>query len=256
MWLLDAGWGFAQRGGGVYAEDGAKMVGTVVVENRAMEDGFGIYGGNGVSLLNCTVGNNEAGQVERQFRTGDIYCEDGNIVTLQEYEAVGRSNAAGVVFWVNSDYYAVHSRAYIVALRQEKKVWGESAAADYEYAVFDTASYAGTAALLPGSEAARYCREYVAGGMPAGIWQMPAAYQLSCLFGARIEVERTFNWLKAKGVAVDDFEEEIYWSTTKFSPIYSWGFDFTALAGGNLSNKGITYKAKTESCWVRPVLAY
>lgn len=232
------------RGGGVYMEDGAKLVGTLVCGNRA-EEGFGIGGGNAV-VINCTVaGNAKLQGSQENIQPGFIYCADGRIVAKEEFEA-GTMEAVGVVFWVNSDVFSL-IRGYVVALRQEKKTWdGPSYSEGIEMPpISDTAAYRNTK-LLEVSEAARYCREYVP-GVSGRQWVLPAAYQLAALFYAWTAVEDTLEFLKGQGKQVDDLQEEIYWSSTEDLE-GAWAVDFAS--GEYISQEW------DESCCVRPVFAY
>lgn len=248
--------GYSQNGGGIYAENGAKIAGCVISGNEAAGDGFGICGGDAV-LLNCTVGNNiPSEKLTKTIDVGYIFCEDNSIVSKETYEAEGRTDAAGVVFWVNSDRYAKVARAYVVALKQASKVRGEfSVNAGVEYAVFDTACYEETVALAAVSEAAEYCRNYLGGTILAGRWLMPAGFQLCCLFTAHDRVEKTLDYLAGKGVDVDHFEEAVYWSTSE-AVVDFWGVSFTADIVSSEPSGICLSLPGDERHWVRPILIY
>lgn len=263
--------GLAQKGGGIYAENGAKIQGTIVVGNKAQEDGFGVYGKDNVNLLNCTIGNNEQEEKKQEpIKIGDIYCENKDIVSKAVYETLGRTDAAGVVFWVNSDRYAVSSRAYVAALRhQELKSGPPSGRMGIEYAVFDTACYANTMALYQGNDAARFCRDYMAGTPLAQHWLMPAGYQLACLFVARYEVEKTLSFLDGKSVVVDHFADD-YWSSTENdvttdpdvatasdkSGFYFWVVSFCETWRSSIGPGAFHFEVNDPTFWVRPILIY
>lgn len=254
--LLFAHEGFCQNGGGIYAEDGAKVIGCVIAENKAVGDGFGVCGGD-AELLNCTVGNNvPAEKLTKNIDIGYIFCEDHSIVSKEFYEAEGRTDAAGVVFWVNSDRYAKASRAYIVALKQAEKVRGEfSVNGGVEFAVFDTACYTETMVLAAVSEAAIYCRDYMKGSVLEGSWLMPAGFQLSCLFTVYNQVEKTLEFLENKGVDVDHFEKDMYWSTSE-AYVDFWGISFTSEIGSSTPPGMCLTMPGDEQHWVRPILIY
>lgn len=259
--MLFAHRGFSQNGGGIYAEDGAKVIGCVIAENKAAGNGFGICGGD-AELLNCTVGNNiPAEKLIKTIDIGYIFCEDYSIVSKEVYEAEGRTDAGGVVFWVNSDRYAKAVRAYVVALKQAEKVRGNFwTGVPPKFAVFDTACYAETIALANAmSEAAIYCREYMKGTVLEGQWLMPASYQLSCLFTTHTQVDETLEFLKNKGMDVDRFEEAVYWSASKASAEGFWAVSFSSIVipGSIGIGIGTCYPASgDEQHWVRPILIY
>lgn len=247
---------FSQNGGGIYAENGAKVIGCVIAENKAANNGFGVYGGD-VELLNCTVGNNVvAEKLIRTIDIGYIFCENDSIVSKEEYEAKGRTDAAGVVFWVNSDRYAKATRAYVVALKQAEKARGEfSVNSGVDFAVFDSACYAATMLLAPVSEAAEYCRNYMKGTSLEGRWLMPAGFQLSCLFTENSQIRKTLEFLENKGVDVDYFKEDVYWSTSE-ADVNFWVISFT-LGIGSSTPPGMCFTVLgDEQHWVRPILIY
>lgn len=247
---------FSQNGGGIYAENGAKVIGCVVAENRAAGNGFGVCGGD-VELLNCTVGNNIAAEkLTKDIDVGYIFCENNKIVSREIYESEGRTDAAGVVFWVNSDRYAKAVRAYVVALKQEKKARGEFfVSSGVEAAVFDTACYTETMALATVSEAAIYCQGYMAGTVLEKRWLMPAGFQLSCLFTTHRQVEKTLDFLESKGVDIDHFEEDIYWSCSETYKDF-WGVHFTSSVDNGKPSGVCLGRPGDEQHWVRPVLIY
>lgn len=251
--------GFSQHGGGIYAEDGAKVIGCVIAENSAAGSGFGICGGD-TELLNCTVGNNvPAGKLTKTIDIGYIFCKDDSIVSKEVYEAEGRTDAAGVVFWVNSDRYTKVTRAYVTALKQAQKPRGDFWMGEiFRFAVFDTACYAETMALAnAGSEAAVYCREYMKGTVLEGRWLMPASYQLSCLFTAHYQVDKTLEFLKNKGVDADIFEEDMYWATSNPNLKIFFVVDFSSKITSSTSAGTCSATQEFDEWhWVRPILIY
>lgn len=255
MLLLLAHKIFPQNGGGIYAENGAKVRGCVISENKATGDGFGICGGD-AELLNCTVGNNiPAEKLTKTIDVGYIFCENNSIVSKEVYESEGRTNAAGVVFWVNSDRYAQTNRAYIVGLKQEQKPRGDFGKGGEfsQFAVFDTACYAKTRALVDaGSEAALYCREHMQGTPLEGRWLMPAGFQASCLFTAHYRVAKTLDFLRNKGVDADLFEEAIYWTASTSSTGF-WVINFSSETDAGMISSTLSMN---ELYWVRPILVY
>lgn len=233
------------RGGGIYAEDGTKVVGTLIYGNRG-EEGFGICGGN-AAVINCTVaGNGKLESARENIQPGFIYCADGQIVSSAEYDR-NVMEAVGVVFWTNSDFFSP-IRGYVVALRQALKTWdGPSYTAGVQMPpISDTSAYRNTEQMSV-SEAAAYCRNYTAGSF-AGRWVLPAAYQLAALFYVWEQVEKTLVFLEGQGVALNRLQEEIYWSSTEELDNNAWAIDF---GSGEYIRSGWE-----ESHFVRPVFAY
>lgn len=241
------------NGGGIYAEDGARIIGTLVVGNRAVE-GFGISGGQ-VTVINCTVVANEnTGNLRDGVKPGDIYCADGTIVDISAYRLKTEKDAVGVVFWCNSDPFADFPRGYVVALEQaERDCRGVSLTEGAAEPVFDAEAYPNTERLAnAGVEAAVYCKDYRAGSFDKA-WALPAGYQLAALFGVLPRVEASLRSLEEEGITVVHFKNGIYWSSTETTDDNIWmlNFDLTGEEGGEF-----VVGNREEVHGVRPVFAY
>lgn len=241
------------NGGGIYAEDGGRIIGTLVVGNRAVE-GFGISGGQ-VTVINCTVVANEhAKNLREVVKPGDIYCADGTIVDTSAYRLRTEKDAVGVVFWCNSDPFAAFPKGYVVALEEaELDCQGVSLTEGETDPVFDAEAYPNTERLAnAGIETAVYCRDYRAGTFDKA-WALPAGYQLAALFGVLPRIEASLTSLEESGMTVTHFKNEAYWSSTETVDDNIWmlDFDLTGEEGG-----GFLVGNREGMHRVRPVFAY
>lgn len=262
MNILGCQGGYAQTGtgGGIFADDRAFIIGTLIYGNQA-EEGFGVGGGD-VHLLNCTVGENKA-MVGREAtaKPGDIYCADGVIRSTADYLSENRDDAIGVVFWVNTDVYAF-PHGYVVGLEEGTGMWGQESLLQggIEVPVQDTVCYVMNEAMCAAGaeyEAALYCRNYRAAGQVGEIrWLLPAGYQLSFLYTNRLKVEQTFDFLKGTGSNIVEFADDWYWSASEAITSggkYGWMMQFGT--GGFL-------QYQTDECLksrvhrVRPMFMY
>lgn len=254
-----------KEGGGVWIEDGGKIVSSLVFSNRAA-DGFGIAGGNGV-VLNCTVTENrETENLKTGWKPGDILCADGSVVDTVAYKSRAVHDAVGVIFWVNSNVYSHQPRAYVVALREEEKKWGTNGmvGTGYAYAVEDTACYTRTAQLVAqgeGMEAAVWCNDFRASGQSGDWkWALPAGYQLAALFVNSEMVNKVLMLLQKYDPAVQLMEKEMYWSSSEVPEngeiawLMSFSYSEAAFEPGTFL--GDNYALRTGVYGVRPVMVY
>ena len=202
------------EGGGIYLKSGGQLIGTVVHSNKA-EDGYGVAGGD-VRIINSTVCSNlSVGNLMDGIKAGDIYCADGKIRSREAYTLSGEKNAIGVVFWVNSNYYAAYPKGYVVALEGTTKSWTGSVLASSDPPLNDTACYGKTALLVSaGNEAALYCAGYTVAGESPGRWCMPAVRHLSRLYTNQAVVDATLEFLEQGGTTAMSLSPDFYWSVT------------------------------------------
>ncbi len=233
MVLFAAVNGWAQTGGGIYVRSGGKVVGTVVHGNLA-EDGYGLAGGD-AEVINSTVcTNGPMGNIMDGIQPGDISCADDTIRSRAGYEKGAEKDAIGVVFWVNSNYYAAYPRGYVVALEQSLQQWTAGIPRYANAPLSDTACYQKTQELAAaGNEAAMYCAGYAAGGEVAGRWCMPAGRQLSLLYTNQAIVSETLDFLSkpeegAVTGSIAGLEETLYWSVSIRDAMYVWMQEFRA----------------------------
>lgn len=251
------------EGGGVYLEDGGKLIGTVVKGNSAAE-GFGIAGGD-AWVVNCTVsGNEEVRIVWENIQIGDVFCTDGSTMSIGEYRLREPKDAIGVVIWTTSDRYSLKNRMYVTALQEELKKWGKEVQLTPGYAspAADTACYSHTAGMValkdPSWEAAVYCNRY-ADPRQQGEWKwaLPAGYQMGYLFLNRRKVNQTLAELQKWHPDVQLLEQKIYWTATEGDGmgIETWTICFDP-STGTPGNFMIGIRKRNEACGVRPVLRY
>lgn len=254
------------EGGGVWIEDGGRLMSSLIVGNRAL-DGFGVAGGNGL-ILNCTVSDNRAMEDLRLgWKPGDILCADGSVVDSTIYKMRAVHDAVGVVFWVNSNVYAYQKRAYIVALQEEEKTWGVDGVigSPYECAVEDTACYTRTAELVARSEmmeAARWCDQFHATKQTQQWrWALPAGYQLAVLFLNHEIVNKILVLLQKYDPAVQLLEKEMYWCSsevmdaTRTAWLMSFSYGETDFGPGTFLGDEM-HALRSEVHGVRPVMVY
>lgn len=251
------------EGGGVYVEEGGKLIGTIVEKNCATE-GYGIAGGNAL-VLNCTVSGNYALRTSREdIQVGDIFCTDGSTVKVEQYQLKEPKNAIGVVMWVNSDRYNLKNRMYVIALQEELKKWGEDIPLTVGYAnpMTDTACYSSTARMIALEdlrwEAAVYCSRYKDPRQQGEWkWAFPAGYQMGYLFINRQKVNKTLTELQRWHTDVQLLAQDSYWTATEGNGmgIESWTICFDQSAGipGNFI---IGQAKRNDEYGVRPVLRY
>jgi hypothetical protein len=256
-------------GGGIYAETGSEIVGTVIHSNQG-GNGYGV-GGGGITLLNCTVSMNKRIEYTRPVQfPGFVYCADGAVVDTVEYKSAGRTDAVGVVFWVNPDPYAVWPRGYVLALDgAEKMLSVGSGLPTFLLPMEDTNSYKKTRSMAQlGSEAALYCSDYMAGTAHEGKWSAPAGRYLSLLLNAYREVRKTLDCLSRlpDHEHVMQLQDGIYGSITEYGEKYFWTLslnnsfqdliqpvtgEFVAGDDNSVGSENIDL-----AYWFRPVLVY
>lgn len=283
--------GWAQgKGGGIYLEDNASCIGSVVYGNQA-EDGFGIGGGN-ATVLNVTVITNEVlKQDTTRTAPGYIYCANGDMVDTITYKKRANKDAIGIVFWVRGDWTVLDHKGAVVALEENECSWGAldglHVVGDYdgeEWKAFaylkDTACYKHTRdmeAMYKAEnqfEAGHYCYHFEAemqqaAGLSSPRWCMPTYLYLRRMYSVLSILENTMEFLKrvhaqaGKEIRVQSFVEGkdwkscFYWSAddgldSQKNDVYIVNFikGYTALLGGEAKT------AKTAKNYTRPIFIY
>lgn len=217
-------------GGGVYLEDGATLSNCLVRDNRA-SDGYGVAGGNAV-VVNTTVVENGVALLEvKDVRLGDVYCRDGAFLTTADYAAAGRTDAIGVVFWVDPAQIGKEQKILVMALQESKKKWFNNSSANavdvlttVETILRDTACYRHQTKMLAHTYSAQffagqYCYSFgEKAGHPARIrWCLGTVCQYSRMAFYRGKLNQTLDFLKKQhpGQAIDLLSEEDYWTSTE-----------------------------------------
>lgn len=276
------------QGGGIWLEDNAFSIGNVIYNNLA-KDGFGVAGGNGV-LLNCSVVENELlAESDYYPKAGDIYCADGDIVSIEAYKSRADKNAIGIVFWVNADQTVTYPKGAVLALTgQVQKRWGDytlwisepkTQEEEDDKTVIplrDTACYTNTKRMYNLYQAGKtefaagyHCWTYHFDGQPDQIqWCMPTLTFLRRLFQVKMDVKQTIQELQTLHPAwgVQGFEDDMiltayYWSLDDRVDETENGFAFCInMKNGVLASKGginpSDAGAKGNANWVRPIFIY
>ncbi|MDR1756559.1 MAG: hypothetical protein LBR65_06360 [Culturomica sp.] len=259
--------GKAQSGGGIYVKSGGKVIGTVIHGNLA-EDGYGLAGED-AQVINSTICmNGPIGNIMDGIKPGDIYCADDTVRSRANYVKRAKKDAIGVVFWVNSDYYAAYPRGYVVALESSRKDWETGSILYVPVPISDTVCYTKTQALATiGNKAAVYCAEYAVDGEEAGRWCMPAGRHLSLLYTNQVAVSETLDWLFEEGSdqitgTVSFLEQEKYWSVTEADNQRVWLLDFEEVTtiNSSMTKSGAFVRIDPETDGtayiVRPIFVY
>lgn len=261
---------FAQEkgvGGGVYLEDGAILSNSLVRNNRA-SDGYGIAGGN-ASVINTTVVENGVARLEmKDVRLGDIYCRDGAFVTTADYAATGRTDAIGVVFWVDPAQLGKEQQIQIIALQESKKKWFDSSSpvavdvlTDVLTILRDTACYQHQAKMLAHKASAKflagqYCYKFgEQAGHPGNIrWCLGTVSQYSRMAFYRGKLNETLAFLKERhpGQTIDLLSEETYWSSTECGNSPTTAIDRACSVDFGVTSFESSTKKRDEH-WVRPI---
>lgn len=274
-------------GGGVYIENG-KLIGTVVHDNQA-EDGYGIAGNSTAVLLNCTVGENSRFVTDKKWTVvGDIYCADGTIVDTTTYMNDHRTDAIGVVYWINSDVSVTYPRGSVVALGQSQESWCASGGCQININ-YDPDSETGTGSSL-GFEswldedcvgntrrmctaidhmeyrAALYCNAYKASAQAGSatkdtLWCFGTLPQMQRLILVGKQVDATLKFLKRQHPdwQIDLFNRESqtkswYWTSDDSVGEYdkAWAVNFYTME----SSVNEMSLLKSNKYWVRPIFLY
>ncbi len=245
-------------GGGVWLEDGATCIGSLIYKNQAT-DGFGVAGGNGV-LLNSTLSQNSRLAVEVHYpQPGDIFCSNGDIVDRETYKTRTTKDAIGIVFWLNGDPEVKYPKGAVISLDGQKKCsWGTIGVSDcwlmqgmvdlgiaHPYRK-DTACYRNTSILeefwdMYGDdfEAGHHCWNYKAyfqthnpNDKTKNIrWVLPTLKYLSNLMAVLPKVIPSLEVVgqTTSGLSVDDFicaedqeREAFYWSSCDGGSADTW----------------------------------
>lgn len=289
--LVAAGVSLAQGlGGGVWLENGASCVGTIIHNNQSRE-GFGVAGEDGV-LLNCSVIGNK-GIVDKTFfpEPGDIYCANGDVVDWDAYGKRATKDAIGVIFWINGDPDCPYPQGAVVSLDQltTKHSWGDETLAicapgtdesGYEEEIVpsiflkDTSCYGNTKKMeekwLQGKnlfEAGHFCWNYKAyyqlnnaqdATRDIG-WCLPVLQYLRRLAMVRGEVKKTLVLLKTTnpGIGISMFDESDendsnYWSSDDGNSQGTSIFGFCVNFKTGCTNVWL----KGDKNWTRPIFLY
>lgn len=285
--------GYAQgKGGGIWLEDGASCIGTLIYKNQAT-DGFGVAGQNGI-LLNCTVTQNSSHAVDVYYpKPGDIYCSNGDIVDREAYRNRTQKDAVGIVFWLNGDPDVTYPKGAVVSLDgQIRCKWGLE---DVSYWLLlpyvdegsgfpkqDTGCYRNTWQLEKWwqenggyyFEAGHHCWNYKAyfqTNHPHEAtknirWCMPTLKFLSAIMIELPEIIRSLEVVKeTHPIQVDDFvyllaDQELayYWSAddaiSEFLASFAWVVNF--YNGHCTDDKNVSYTRKEYENLVRPIFLY
>lgn len=254
-------------GGGVYLEDGAVLSNCVVYNNRA-SDGYGVAGGD-ASVINTTVVENGVARLKvKDVRLGDVYCRDGACVTTADYAATGRTDAIGVVFWVDPAQAGKEQQILVMALRESKQKWYSSAGkisidvlTDIRTILRDTACYRHQAKMLAFKKssqllAGQYCYTFgEQAGHPANIrWCLGTVCQYSRMAFYREKLNETLAFLKERhpDQNIDLLSKEFYWTSTECGNAPTALID-RACAVDFEATSFQSDKKKNEECCVRPI---
>lgn len=283
------------HGGGIWLEDGASCLGTIIYKNTA-KDGFGVAGQDGI-LLNSTVVENTKYKPENYYpKPGDIYCADGDIVDGETYKKRTKKNAIGVVYWINGNPDILYPQGAVVALGgQERCQWGDPNASEYtwllydkitetndtRYAQKDTACYGNTYWMVNkykeyGNklfEAGYYCwtyKAYYQKNTPDEAtknirWCMPTLTYLKRMMVVSPELMNTLSIIKQTNPELiptcDDFvsEEEdnaYYWSADDGYTDYFSAWAWCVNFKSGSCNLDETHTLKNQKNLVRPIFIY
>lgn len=284
--------GFTQgQGGGVYMEDNASCIGSVVYENQAV-DGFGVAGGNGILLNATVVGNLKLRQDTTDIVPGNIYCANGDIVDTLTYKKRVKKDAIGVVYWVGGD---LKNKGAVVALQETTGSWGDltglNICKDLEngqevaasgvslYYMKDTACYGNTKKMYEKAmessnnrelyRAGYYCYTYQALRQSAEHpvrWCLPVYMHIRRIFGMLPVIESTLNFLKKEHRSESDFIIDFfinkqvadcwYWSSDDYVgglTRYALMINFKTGANGKSTEANTLKTAKNN---IRPIFLY
>lgn len=284
--------GFTQgQGGGVYMEDNASCIGSVVYENRAV-NGFGVAGGDGLLLNATVVGNLKLHQDTTDIVPGNIYCANGDIVDTLAYKKRVKKDAIGVVYWVGGN---LNNEGAVVALQETTGSWGEldglnicqdlengeevTASGGSLYYMKDTACYGNTKKMYEKAmessnnrelyRAGYYCYTYQALRQSAGHpvrWCLPVYMHIRRIFGMLPVIESTLNFLKKEHQGESDFSIDFfinkrevncwYWSSDDYvAGLYEHALmiNFKTGANGKGTEANTLKNAKNN---IRPIFLY
>lgn len=277
-------------GGGVWLEDGATCIGSLIYKNQAT-DGFGVAGGNGI-LLNSTLSENSRIAVDVHYpQPGDIFCSNGDIVDRETYKTRPTKDAIGIVFWLNGDPEVKYPKGAVVALDGQKYCqWGNISVEEcwlmldmvnngYLHAYRkDTACYRNTSMLEEfydtwgdEFEAGHHCWNYKAYFQTHNAhdetknirWVLPTLTYLNNLMAVLPKVILSLEVVKQTGVVpVDDFiceekreNEAFYWTSCDGASYETstcvWVVNFY---NGQCVNDDRSLKDMKN--WARPVFLY
>lgn len=178
---------------------------------------------------------------------GDVFCEDGSIVKLQEYKTVGK-RAQGIVFYVD----ATGNHGWIVHIKHQSKSarWGSNTynipgLPDYYYysnSRLDTAGYFNTLKIRQAGSAGIYQAAYLVDF--ANGWYLPAIGQLLRMYGYIDEINKA---MLEVGGEIFDFASSpwFYWSSTEYANDQAWGLEIRGrqMVGDKAALSGVRVRA-------------
>lgn len=274
----------SSEGGGVYLQNGGKLMNSIVTQNYAIK-GFGVSGTSG-EVLNSNINNNLYLNKEIVV-PGDILMNDGTVYTPQ-YNAAGTlifptgytiTNVVGVCFWTNESNDFVNAKSWVIAVTESSGIkwtptinynppnitdltdYATPAAATLDKEGFtNTAKIVsqpgftgngtgGTFALTNTNCAAKYCYDY---GTVPGVWFLPSLNQLVEIYRTLSIVNHVLTKLNELDMAVPKTIVPIsisdnYWSSTELSTQEAWLLKFSINIEINHFNKTTTtpsYRAR------------
>ena len=272
-------------GGGVWLEDDASCIGSIIFKNQA-NDGFGLAGGDGILLNTTIVDNKEVVLDSIKIKPGDIYCANGDIVDTLAYERRDNKDAIGVVFWINRDKKVVYPKGAVVSLNgQKEKSWGTEvlhvckptdqeieSSAYCSKAYKDTACYTTTRRMYDMYEGGQ--EEFEAGYWCWGYqfqdsnfqWCLATLTYLRRMFLVLDNLQATINYLKGKHPRWEiqfffdsNISDSYYWSSSDspFIEYPEYAFCVNFRSGGIVSYKknGLEGLKSTKQL-VRPIFLY
>lgn len=171
---------------------GGTMQGFTVSMGTVVDDkGGGVYITSSGCVENCIIRENLSGSYYP--KVGDVLCNDGSFLTLEQIDALNAGQVCGIVFWVNPDKEASEGRrGWVMGLQMGLKAWCNSQKEHIETFVFestrqalkDTMGYGHAQAVIDQGKqdyypAVGFCHDLSAGGKK---WYVPAFGQLNVLF--------------------------------------------------------------------------
>lgn len=208
----------------------------IVVEGK----GGGIYITSTGKVENCIVKENTVS--DYYPKVGDLLCDDGSFMTIEEVEAGNADRICGIVFWVNPDIHVPeYQRGWAMALNMGMQPWCEladehipvPAFATVKDAMTDTMGYAHARSIYEqGKEdfypAVLLCKEL---STSMRTWYVPAFRQLNVLFSELGRMKQVLEQLAPYTVQMSrralvrfpEFRDGAYLSSSeKDSGEYNW----------------------------------
>ena len=259
------------EGGGVYLQNGGKLMNSIVNQNYALK-GFGVSGTSG-EVLNSNINNNLYLNKEIVV-PGDILMNDGTIYTPNTTGTIifppgyTVANVIGVCFWTNESNDFVNAKSWVIAVTENQDIkWTPTISysppnitdlTDYTTpaaATLDKEGFTNTAKIVSFKDftgdgtggtfsltntncAAKYCYDY---GTVPGVWFLPSLNQL-------VEIYRTLSIVNPVLSRLHTLQNSIvpittsdnYWSSTELSTQEAWLLKFSINIEINHYNKSTT----------------